>query len=426
MLLSVAAMLAPASCRCSGDKGGTEAPQGSAAQGTGEPALGEQSFRLQNGLSVDLVAGPCGDSAALAVLVGVGIDHDPAGRSGMARLAGRLLATSAPAGRAERSVETGGDYTLYSVVAAGDRLLEELDEVAAWMGQAAPKEADLERERARMLEELGKLSGADAAATARSLAEEGVQPTSGNGKRNGIASEVQAITLDELSEHWKAHYRPGNARIVVAGPIDVEKVRARIEAALSPLDAGMPPDKRDPGDSTVKGTLVMGSAPSAVAMAVPAPATSDPLYAPFLVLAARLMEKPAEARTWEVSYDPIRRPELLFVTGPVGQTEQPEPAAARMRREAAAILARPPAPEDAAGARERFRLFLEPQLVDPALCAKDARAFAVARARRAQMGLDTGKLGEALGSITKEQLEEAAKLFDTKHTATVIAGGTMP
>lgn len=411
-LLALAATLGPAaSCKCSGggEKGRVE-------------TLTERPFTLQNGLDVDLVAGPCGDPAAIVVLVTTGIDHDPPGRSGMAHLAGRVLATSGAAGRAERAVETGNDYTLYSVVVAGDRLLDELGEVAAWM-QAAPTEADLGRERARVLEELAKLQGADASLTAMSYAEEAVQPTRGNGKRRGVAAEVEAITLAELQAFWQAHFKPGNARISVAGRFDEEKVRARIEAAFAPLPAGTPPVPREAADATVKGTLVMGSAPTAVAVAVPAPATSDPLYPPFLVLAGRLMDSPAQDRTWEASYDPIKRPELLFITGPVGQAEQPEPAAQRIRAEAAAILARPPAPDDTAKARERFRLFLEPNLLDPALCAKDARAFAVARARRAQLKIEAAPLAQALDTITKQQLDEAAELFDLKHTAAVIAGG---
>jgi len=425
-LLAVAAMLAPAaSCRCAGDQKGTETLTGAGTTGTAEATLAELPFQLPNGLSVDLVSGPCGDSAALVVLLNGGIDHDPPGRSGMAQLAGRVLATSAATGRAERVVEVGNDYTLYSVVVAGDRLLDELDEVAAWMSKAAPTEADLGRERARLLEDVGKLSGNDAARTARSLAEEAVQPTRGNGKRLGITSEVEAITLAELQAYWQAQLKPGNARISVAGRFDVAKVRARIEAAFTPLPAGTPPVSREDAGTTVKGTMVMGEAPSAVAVAVPAPPASDALYAPFLVLAARLMDKPPEARTWEASYDPVKRPGLLFITGPVGKAEQAEPAAARMRAEVGTLLARPPAPDDTAGARERFGLFLEPKLVDPALCAKDARAFAVARARRAQRGLDVAPLGQALDATTKEQLDEAAKLFEPKRTAAVIAGGAI-
>lgn len=413
LLLTLTAMLAPASCQCSGSK-----PERRVE------TLVERPSKLPNGLSIDLVTGPCSDSAALVVLVNVGIDHDPPGRSGMAHLTERILATSTPAGRAARTVETGNDYTLYSVAAAGDQLLGELDEVAAWMSRA-PTEADLSRERPHVLEELAKLSGADAAATARRLAEEAVQPSRGNGRRRGIAAEVEAITLAELQAFWAAHVKPGNARITVTGRFDADKVRAHIEAAFTALPAGTPPVLRAPADATVKGTLVMGDAPTAVAVAVPAPSPSSPLYPSFLVLASRLMEKPAQPRTWEVSYDPIRRPELLFITGPVGPTEQPEPAAARIRAEAATILARPPAPADLAGAKERFRLFVEPRLVDPAICAKDARAFAIARARRAQMRVEAGPIMTGLEGITKEQMEEAAKMFEVKQTAAVIAGGSI-
>lgn len=414
VLLALAAMLAPAaSCQCK-----------SCDQERRIETLAERSFKLQNGLQVDLVAGNCSDSAALVVLLHVGLDHDPPNRSGMAHLAERVLSTSTSAGKAERIVETGNDYTLYSVVAAGDRLLDELDEVAAWMARA-PSESDLERERAHVLEELAKRQGADASWTAISLAEEALQPTRGNGKRRGIASEVEAITIAELQAFWQDHFKPGNARITVAGRFDSEKVRARIEAAFAPLPAGTPPALRDAADATVKGTLVMGDAPSAVAVAVPAPAPSDPLYPPFLILAARLMDKASQSRAWEASYDPIKRPEILFITGAVGQGEQPEPAAARIRAEVATVLAEPPAPGDIAKARERFRLLLEPQLLDPAICAKDARAFAVARVRRAQLKLEGTPLLKALGSTTKEQLDEAAALFESKRSAAVIAGGAI-
>ena len=429
MLLAVAATLGSlASCRCSGEQSGTGAPAGSSGtQGTsaGEPTLAARPFKLANGLQVELVEGPCGESAALAVLVQVGIDHDPAGRSGMARLAGRILATSAASGRAARSVETGSDFTLYSVTVAGDHLAEELGDVAAWMSQAGPTEADLTRERARLLEELGKLAGNDAAATAVSLAEEAVVPTRGNGKRQGIVAEVEAITLAELQAFWQAHFKPGNARVTVAGRFDGAKTRAHVEAAFGAVPAGTPPVAREPGDTTVKGTLVMGEKPSAVAVAVPAPAMSDPLFAPFLVLAARLTEKPAQARTWEASYDPLRRRDVLLITGPVGQAEQAEPAAGRIRAEVAAIVERAPAPDDLTRVRETFQLFLEPELLDPAICAKDPRAFAGARALRGMLAFDVAPMEKALDATTKEELEQAARYFEAKRTAAVIAGGAI-
>jgi zinc protease len=414
LLLALAATLpTSASCQCS------RAPQERRAE-----TLAERSVRLPNGLVVDLVAGPCGDSAALVVLLGSGIDHDPAGRSGLAHLAARVLASSAAAGRAARTVEAGSDHTLYTVVVPADRLHDELDEVAAWMGQRAPTEADLTRARAQVLEGLAKQQS-DPAMMALGFAEESVQPTRGDGKRRGVAAEVEKITLAELQAFWQAHFKPGNARLTVAGRFDADKLRARLEATFAALPAGTPPVPRPPSAASVRGNLVMGDAPTAVAVAVPAPAAADPLYPAFLVLAARLLAKPPQARTWEASYDPVRRPELLFLTGAVGQAEQPEPAAARIRAEAAAILARPPAPDDAARAKERFRFLLDPHDLDPKSCAADPRAFAAARARLGQLRPDGASLTPALGAISKEQLDEAAALFDPKRTAAVIAGGSL-
>jgi zinc protease len=416
--LSLAAALAPtASCRCSDD--GAERRTDAAARPT--ETLADQSFRLQNGLQVELVAGPCSDSASLVVLVNVGIDHDPPGRSGLAHLAERVLSSVAK-GQTAPVVETGRDYTVYSVVVDGDRLLDELNEVAARMSRK-PTEADLERSRAQVLGNLSKLQGADAALTAMSYAEEAVQPTRGNGKRRGIASEVEAITLAELQAFWQAHFKPGNARIVVAGRFDTKKAHARIETAFAPLPTGTPPIARKAANGTVKGTLVIGDAPTAIAMAVPAPAMSSPLYPPFLVLATRLIIESSQAGSWKASYDPIKRPELLFVTSPVGKTERPEPAAARLRSQVTTILVRPLTPDDIEGAQKLFRLLLEPKLLDPAVCAKHPRAFAIARARRAQ--LEAAPLTRALDKINNKQLEEASKLFDPKRIAVVIAGGSI-
>lgn len=387
--------------------------------------LAKHDLKLDNGLEAELLAGPCGDSAALVVLVRTGLDHDPPGRSGMAQLAGRVLAAMKPDGRAERTVSTGSDYTLYSLVVPADKLLEELDDVAAWMSRTAPTETDLERERAELLAEIAELSGTDATATAMRLAEESMRPSRGEGKRKGIASEVEAITLEELQAFMRSHFAPGTSRVVISGKFDVDPTRARIEGAFSRLPAGSAPTLREATGATVRGTLVMGETPSAVAIAVPAPLPGDDLFGPFLVLAARLAAQPAEGKSWDTGYEPLMRPELLFVTGAVGQAEQPEPAAARIRAEVAEILAAPLTPEDLTRARERFALVVDADLLDPQVCAKDARAFASARALRAHLGLDGAKIAKSLDAASAEQLTEAAALFDTKHSAAVIAGGAI-
>ena len=105
LVAAFATMALTASCQCSGGKEQSGKTGESGTQTTGPAALAERSFRLPNGLQADLVDGACGESAALVVLLGVGIDHDPPGRSGMAHLAERVLATSVGAKKAARTVE---------------------------------------------------------------------------------------------------------------------------------------------------------------------------------------------------------------------------------------------------------------------------------------------------------------------------------
>lgn len=427
LLFLGALLVQTAACRCSRDRdeAPASAPHGEAVDPRSEH-LSVQSMKLDNGLQVDVVSGPCGDAVTLAALFRVGIDHDPAGRSGLVHLVRRLLSTSLAKGAGTRVVEIGDSYTLYTATVAGADLTSELDAVAAWMSRFAVTDADLQRERAVLLEELAMRRGKDAAATARSYAEESVRPTRGDGKRHGIATEVEAITLDELRAFWTAHITAGNARVVVLGRFDDSGVRAHINAALAAAPGGTPPVQRDPTGTSVRGTLVVGEAPSAVAMAVPAPALSSPLYPSFLVLAARLMDGTAD-RSWQVDYDPIRRPGLLLITGTVMQTERPDTAVQRIRGQVARLLEQSHTPEASQAAQRRFRLLLLPHLTDPALCTSDPRAFAIAHVRRSQLdGAPTAQALQAgLQAIDEQQLSAARELFGPRHTAAVVAGGAI-
>ncbi|MDQ3037518.1 MAG: hypothetical protein M3Y87_34305, partial [Myxococcota bacterium] len=61
--------------------------------------------------------------------------------------------------------------------------------------------------------------------------------------------------------------------------------------------------------------------------------------------------------------------------------------------------------------------------LDPATCAQDPEAHAIARARRGQLGLEDIDLATALAATTPAQLSEAAARFAPQRTAAVIAGG---
>jgi len=397
------------------------------------------SFRLDNGLRVELLATPNGERAALALLFDVGADNDPPGRSGMAHLVEHLFSTSGVGGKPARTVKqrgqevghdfhaiTGPDYTLYAMEVPAGRIMEEMDDAALRMSRLAPNENDLVRERARLLDDIATAQDRDATSAARIRAAEAVRPSRAGGMREGVSAEVEAITLDEAEAFRRAHYGGATAQLVVAGHFDVEEATKRIKAAFASAPGGKVVEPRQPNGAKVAGTLVMGDAPSALAVAVPAPAPRDPLYPAFLALALRVTEPPAPARAWKADFAPLARPDVLFVQSPIAPGEPAEPAAARVRSDVDAIVGGPPTGDESDRVLARFGGLLGMTPVTAEACAARPFEAAFAAGRRAQLGLDGNALAQATRAITPEQLAAAAKLFGAGNSAAVIAGGKVP
>src|SRR5688572_18602703 len=256
------------------------------------------AFRLDNGLRVDLLPAPRGDRAALVVLFDVGADDDPPGRSGMAHLVEHLFTSSTRAGKTSAPTlqsRTGADYTLYASEILGGRILEEIDDAAARLagGGQPVTDAELTRVRKHVLDEVANLQERDATAAAMIRAAEALRPGLGAGTRGGARAEIEAITAAEAGDFRRAHYGTATARLIVAGRFNVADAEKRIRAAFGTLPAGTAPPGRAAAGSRALGTLVLGDAPGAMALAVAAPAVTDPLYPAFVVLAARLAAAPA-------------------------------------------------------------------------------------------------------------------------------------
>jgi zinc protease len=396
----------------------------------------EARFRLDNGLRVDLIATSRGEKAAVALLFDVGADHDPPGKSGMARLVEHLLSTAGRGGKPARTVEqlesqyghdwraaTGGDYTLHAVVVPAGRILDEIDDAALRMSRLEPGETDLARERARLLNEIAAMQERDAVPAAMHRAAEAVRPTRGGGARGGVAKEVEALTLDEVERFRRAHYGAATARLIVAGNVDVDAVTQRIKAGFAKVPAGKPPEARPPAPSRVTGTLVLGDAPNAVALAVPAPEPRDPLYPAFLALAARVAAPRGAPRSWKADFAPLARPDVLFVSSPIAPGQPGEETAKRLRAEVTELVKAPLDDDDRARLQDRFAemLGMAPLRADAVAAEPDEAAFAAGR--RAQLGIDGGALAQAARALTPEQVVNAAKLFDTANSAAVVTGG---
>jgi zinc protease len=57
----------------------------------------------------------------------------------------------------------------------------------------------------------------------------------------GTKEDIAAATLEHAQEFYEAWYRPGNAHVVVVGPVDVDETLAAIRREFGPLPAGGAP-----------------------------------------------------------------------------------------------------------------------------------------------------------------------------------------
>lgn len=393
-----------------------------------EPALPEQpppvrltseAFTLENGLAAELVSGPCGDTVGVAVLYAVGSDHDPSGRSGLSRVIARLLAGDERDGR---DVIAGASYTLVSEDAPRARLAQTLEDAAARLQHLEIDPAAFEEARTAVLADVAARHGGDPSATASAYALESVRPTP-DGFVGGVAEELASLDAAEVQAFADAHLTPGNARLVVVGDL-AETAHGEVERAFANISRGTPADARTFAPASVSGTIVMGDAPSALAIAVPPPAATDPLYPAFLVLATRL-EAEDPPHVWEASYDPVSEPDALFVTDALDAGETPDTAAARLRGQVNELLSAPLTASDVEATHARFERLLPIASIEVATCAADPASLARARARVGQLALDSAALEASLAETTQAQLEQATLLFAANRSAAVVGGGAI-
>ncbi|HEX2878725.1 MAG TPA: insulinase family protein [Polyangiaceae bacterium] len=378
--------------------------------------LAARQFRLANGVDVELVSGPCGDEAAVALLYGVGVEHDPVGHSGLSAVLGRVLsAIVAPA-----TVEVGATFTRIARRVPVAQLIAELDAVAQRMKPLTVDATAFEQARQQVLDEIARRHGGDPRSTAIAFALQSAQSARAEGHFGGIAEEVTALQIKDVTDAWQKHFQPANLRVVVVGGFDPTAIQRHLEQALGGLPAGEAAQLREHGASTVSGTVVMGDNPSALAFGLAAPGASAPTFAAFLVLARRLS---AGEPTWQFDYDPLGRTGTLLLTATTPTGQRPEPVAETLRAALAKRIAEPFKPSEVAATQQHFAALLGTHDLDPAACRTDALALAVARAQRAKLGIDIPAISKALSAMNETALAQARPLFAAERTVIVAAGG---
>ncbi|MDG3003044.1 sigma-70 family RNA polymerase sigma factor [Paludisphaera mucosa] len=397
-------------------------------------------IRLDNGLRVLLRPVSGASQVSVVILYDIGGDHDPEGRSGLAHLVEHVYVTAAAGGAPVRSAEeffqrypagcnaqTGDRYTAFATVALASDLDAELREAAARMGALTITDADLDRERPRLLQEVSAMFDRVPTLAAVNNAREIVRPSPNGGRRGGLPEHVARMTADEVSERWRRYYKPRNAILALAGAVDPTTAKTLIERHFGAIPAGDElPRAGEPGTTPTKHAQIAtttGAGPAISAVAVSAPQPTDPLYADYAVLGARLMTAGMDPTTAVQVHMPLLDDPAAMVASSVARDgEAPEDTTRRVDGWISGLIGKELAAGETTQVASMFGFFLgASDLPDEALGA-NLYGVAFALGRREQLGIDPARMKAALAGVTASSLRRAAsEIFaDSRRAAVAI------
>lgn len=411
--------------------------------GSAEPGM--ERFQLANGLKVIVRPIAGADRVALVVLYSIGENHDPAGRSGLGHMVEHLYLTAAAAGEEARTTsylarrypaganaQTGDRYTALATTFPAADLGAELQDAAARMGDLRIMADDLDRERARLLEEVTNMFERVPALAALNNARELIRPAPSGGRYGGLPKHVRGASLEEVASHWQRYYKPRNAVIVLAGAVDPVAARREIEARFGGLPPGDPPPvprefgPPQPGATRALAVNPLQPGEPTACLAYRAPRPGDGLYAPFLVLVTRLWAGAHElgdvaALPSPVYFTPLDDGTIVAVSAPARPGETAAQAFARLETFVARALEPPLGDGDLWATRARLGLHLGLDDFPDRLLAQNPYGVAFSLGRREQLGIDPTRLRRALDAVTDRDLRFAADAVfaPRRHAATL-------
>jgi zinc protease len=407
-----------------------------------------ETLHLDNGLTVLLRPVAGADQAALVVLHRMGGRHDPPGQSGLAHLLEHCYVTAQAGRTPQRTMEqyvacypdgwnaqTGDDYTVFGCVFPAERLEDELRDAASRLGDLRVAKTDVSRERPRILVELRNMYGGMPQLAAVNIARERVSPTPTGGRKGGLPDEVAALTAADLQQRWARYYRANNATLILVGGFDADTVRQRVAYYFQTLprgkDAPPAPESAAPKLPVSETLEVVPTQPAApvACLAFAAPTPESDLYAPFLVIVARLWQSaasPSGPLKPIVYCAPLDDPKVLALSAAV-EGLPPDQAFAALRNILASALAREFSSADVAVARNAFGWMLGLGDVPDAAIRQNLYGTALSLGRRAQLGIDPDRLARALESVTADDVRRAAQtLFAEDKCAAVYVNPAPP
>ncbi|MCZ6786034.1 MAG: insulinase family protein [Planctomycetota bacterium] len=373
---------------------------------------------------------PGAGRVALVTLFGIGGDHDPQGRSGLAHFVEHLHVTAAAGTTPARTygelvkryagqanAQTGFRYTVVAQVFPKGGLHAEILDAAARMRDLKITQADVDRERPRVLTELANMYERMSALAAANHARLLVRPTASGGRHGGTPADVERMTLLELRAFHAKYYKPRNAILVLVGEFDNGDARAAIEKAFANVPAGEAPPAPAHVALEVPQQVVRRPGPAAapmVCLAFRAPAWDDDDFPAFLVLMMRL--RAAGAR-----WAPFDDPDVVYLQGPVRSDESDAQAAARLQGQVDLAATRKADAMEGFSAINTYGFWYGLTPVPDIAARNNLYGVAFALGRRAQLGVDGERLKKAFGNLSPDKIQAAAQaIFDPKRRSAVV------
>jgi len=224
---------------------------------------------------------------------------------------------------------TSRDYTAYYFSFASDRWTPALEIEADRMNNLVLDPEEFELERQVVLEELRMDLDSPWGSLRHAVEANSFRLHPYRHPIIGLEVDLVGLRLDDLKAHYRRHYVPNNATLVVVGDFATPEVMRKVEALFAPLPRGAVPDSHVPSEpKREKEVRVSVSKPTHVARmlwAYPAPSVREPEhYSIDLIdkiasegklgrLYRRLVEQEQLASLMSTEFDETLDPYLFFI-----------------------------------------------------------------------------------------------------------------
>jgi predicted Zn-dependent peptidase len=398
------------------------------------------SFVLENGLLVHLRRIEDTERAGIVLQFALGSGDDPENKPEMVHFLEHLFIEGRP--RRPAAVASGrpgmprwGGWTsrdwmwVYKTVDC-EVLPAALDDLAGRLEDLDVTEEVFRREMDDVVEQIhGKTDLRDL--SWRAAGGYSVLPEQVDAQHRAREKRFRSIGIEEVRALAALWLRPWNARLSIAGGIDVPEMRTLVERTLGripiPLDAHLRVERipRRP-DAPVPGMRVAVARPGSrergtLEVALPVPLPGSPLYAAYLVLAARLSSSRNLPALDPPDFDLLTPGRWMFLEEGLRDGEAPEKALARLWEKVDAVVSRPVGPDDVVETRG----FLADAFSTDDSRHRGSRDFhyraAFAHVRTAQLRIDVPGISKALPWITDGELASAARKYLSPESGSALA-----